>query len=335
MSTSASVGRSAPAMGYDFGNKRQYRRIIWRMFRESPYWSPSAHALLMPSSEGDEIEVALRRGFHQSHLHVVDRNPAIVAHLKRRYPLIHTYGVSVERAAERIADAGQTISFANLDLCGPIARPLLQVVEGVALSGVIENGVIAVTMLRGRERAGARELLRDAARVPNLTMDLAREHAVRYALECPVDFDGIRYPALLTHYIRSERYASTAGNQTLLWVIYEVHAAPCACLICAVRVFECVDWSVDAWLMRLAHMAACSQRELIEQGVRVTGSSASARLRRKIHRAGSNTDWYRRALDSARADNHGKHSALGQDYSILELIDAWRPGEPKGETLEE
>lgn len=160
--------RRAPKTGYDFANKRQYRRDIWatfeRGYREATHERSlaDAHFLILPSSEGAEIEQALRRGVRQAHLHCVDDNPAIVATLKRRYPEIETYGVSVERAAERIAAKGVRLAGANLDLTGSLSFPYLE-----RLARVIECGAwtdqahVAVTALRGREAAGFCGLLRD------------------------------------------------------------------------------------------------------------------------------------------------------------------------------
>lgn len=51
-----------------------------------PVPKSEASVFLMPSSEGDEVDVCLSHGFRERNLTVCDRNPAIVAHLKRRYP---------------------------------------------------------------------------------------------------------------------------------------------------------------------------------------------------------------------------------------------------------
>lgn len=175
--------RSAPRDGYDFSRKRDYRRKVWATFRDAlkrrrlPV--AESHALLMPSLEGDEIDVAINAGFRESHLHVVDHEPAVVATLKKRYPKINTYGVTASRAFERLSKTGIKIRCANLDFCSQIATPVAVEVAKIALLGHLpcrlrliddahircdfdsekyENGVfeydgavIAVSLLRGRE----------------------------------------------------------------------------------------------------------------------------------------------------------------------------------------
>jgi hypothetical protein len=146
--------RQAPSTGYNFGNKRQYRRKVWK---EAATFlrghRPTAQVMLMPSSEGAEIEVAERNGFKQSNMHVVDRNPAIVAHLKRKFPYINTYGVDVVRALRRMGDKGIVLNFANLDLCQTMGgvTPVLQEI-GDMYEPFADKNLVFVTIQRGRER---------------------------------------------------------------------------------------------------------------------------------------------------------------------------------------
>lgn len=156
--------RSAPAEGYDFGNKRQYRRDVWGIFRDlCPVPRGEADCLLMPSSEGDEIGVALSKGFREDRLHLVDRNPAIVATIKRLIaPRAETYGVDLERAASRLRC--ETLAMANLDLCGPVSPSLCATVENFSATAPFRHeSLIAVTVMRGREDRQTMQYLRDAA----------------------------------------------------------------------------------------------------------------------------------------------------------------------------
>jgi hypothetical protein len=173
--------RRAPRGGYDFARKRDYRRKVWATFRDTLKRQgvavATAHALLMPSLEGDEIEVAIDAGFREAHLHVVDNEPAIVATLKRRYPKINTYGVEAHRAFERLAKDGVTLRCANLDFCGTFSGPFVRELSQIALMGSVpcrtrataegfrldidsetltsvfaaDCAVVAVSQLRGRE----------------------------------------------------------------------------------------------------------------------------------------------------------------------------------------
>ena len=148
--------RRAPKSGYDFARKRDYRRKVWATFRR---WCNSqgiviaeAHALLMPSSEGDEIEVALNAGFREWNLHLVDANPAIVATLRRSYPRVSTYGVSVDRALSRMEATGIRLACANFDFCGQVSQPLADALEAIRSAHCFaDSSCVALTCLRGRE----------------------------------------------------------------------------------------------------------------------------------------------------------------------------------------
>jgi hypothetical protein len=155
--------RRAPAGGYDFPSKRDYRRRVWAAFRDlikkdrrAGVSVAESHAFLLPSSEGDEIEVALNCGFKEEHLHVCDSNPAIVATLKRRFRRINTYGVKASVAANRMAAKGIELTCANLDFCSQISDAFCEELSEFIGSGVLRPRVgrdkfVSVSCLRGRE----------------------------------------------------------------------------------------------------------------------------------------------------------------------------------------
>lgn len=170
--------RRAPKEGYDFARKRDYRRKVWATFRDElkrrRLSVKESHALLMPSLEGKEIEVALAAGFREQNLHVVDSEPAIVATLKRRYPRINTYGVTASRAVQRIGDDGIALRCANLDFCGQISNSYRMELGKTIMAGALgwrvtdygkkhsritctktpgfdSECIVAVSVLRGRE----------------------------------------------------------------------------------------------------------------------------------------------------------------------------------------
>lgn len=199
--------RRGPSGGYDFGLKRDYRRKVWATFRDQLKREfipiPSSHALLMPSLEGDEIETALNAGFKEQHLHIVDKEPAIVATLKRRYPRINTYGVTASRAMERLAQAGIRLRCANFDFCYQVSEPFAQELRRIAYfghytghlikpsdklplgafyladadHGVFEDvAFVAVTMLRGREP----RVWTDRVKKDDVSMDALRKLSDKY-----------------------------------------------------------------------------------------------------------------------------------------------------------
>lgn len=225
--------RRGPKTGYDFANKRHQRRVLWARFRKHCGTGRSkAQALLMPSAEGDEIDVALANGFREENLHCVDRNAAIVAHLKRRYPKIHTYGVELEAACERMGQAGVLIRVANFDLCSNVNASQIRMLMRMWLPFTVAS-LVAITMLRGRERElgaiqnfphdkpyygfDALQMGRaDVGRCQLLGLAMGRSNNDRrmHALALP----------------RSARdvgmYRSGAGTQTMLWCIYRFAEVP-------------------------------------------------------------------------------------------------------------
>ena len=253
--------RKSPAGGYDFGRKRQYRRDTWATARRRcqlfGYTVADSHALLMPSTEGDEIEVAMNNGFMEAHLHVVDRNPAIVATLKRRWPRINTYGVSVDRAASRIAAAGIRLRFANLDLCGPTSDSLALTLSSVSRSGCFdEMSSVAVTVLRGREHreftdrvSSVIDVMTDATLSTDghITDGAATRQNHRYTNLSVTDFRRLMFiawsltvagrPSRMTlpfHVVRSSSYLSTSG-QTMMWAVialYQLREEPDGTVSC-------------------------------------------------------------------------------------------------------
>lgn len=210
--------RSAPSDGYDFGSKRHYRRQVWNIFRDACKGRLStSHALLMPSAEGDEIDVALSKGFREENLHVVDRNPAIVAHLKRRYPKVNTYGVEIGRAAQRISENGVWLSVANLDLCGQVSDKQARTLSSFAVWAPMEHhGLVAVTALRGRESRGAFNLLKtQKEKYRESSLDDVRLSYMGAGLS----LHNCGTKAVL---VCEGKYKSTAGNQTMLWGCFRI-----------------------------------------------------------------------------------------------------------------
>jgi hypothetical protein len=230
-----SATRIGPATGYNGGRKRHYRRDVWATFRRAlPIPRAAAHALLMPSSEGDEVNVAIANGFRESHLHLVDDNPAIAAHLKRRFRRATCHGVNVVAAAERLARQGERLDVANLDLCGctdGVERIVREFIETDVMS---DQSVIAVTLLRGRERKfwphvnGYTLAQRDCPVPPPLVdvglaehepglNDRVRIGRVAHAIESACRPREIEF---LANVARWSTYRSEAGTQTMLWAVF-------------------------------------------------------------------------------------------------------------------
>ena len=292
--------RSAPRSGYDFGNKRQYRRTIWNTFATfCGTGRANSHALLMPSLEGDEIETAIQNGFREEHLHVVDKSAAIVATLKRRWPKLNTYGVELGRAGYRVAESGRVLSVANLDLCGPVGAATFRELASFMAARPVRRALLAVTVLRGRERPNAFGVVRCAAegrtvmctypgqerspwRLAYEALDHKLDHGritmIATALSGNVSGDGELLKATsdgldlpYTAYVsRAGTYRSSAGSQTMLWGVFKVHRVPCPCNLCIARFAAMRGASlnrsvVDAYDSRLRDLYGISLRECVSE----------------------------------------------------------------------
>lgn len=152
--------RRAPEGGYDFEAKSAFRRFVWDAIASRGMGGlRHEHVLLMPSLEGIEIDEALSRGFLQSGLHVVDSNPAIVATLRRRYPDIRTYGVGIDRAHDRVAEAGIRLFGASIDFCSNAVWSTAKILVNCSESDCWQDGArVVVNVLRGREDKLSRSL---------------------------------------------------------------------------------------------------------------------------------------------------------------------------------
>ena len=222
--------RSAPKDGYNAGFKPTQRRQVWKTLSAGLQGKPSLQVLMLPSAEGDEIAWCEGKGFRRQNIHCVDRNPAIVANLQRKYPGIQTYGVPLDQASERIHRSGTTIDVANLDLCGPVGNGLCHLLDHMSNIGLwSEYARVAVTALRGREQRDAMgEVMRRC--VAHISFDGARREVVKAALGgnmAAVFLGALRRKYAVTC-VREETYRSAAGTQTMAWWVFKLTSWECA-----------------------------------------------------------------------------------------------------------
>jgi len=194
MTVGAREARSTRAQrGYGFADKEAWRNEVWwhaSRFSASADRS-AARVFLIESLEGREIEKALRLGF--SELHVCNSNPAVVATLKRRYPMIQTYGVDAYRALRRADSLGIAFDIISLDFCSCLSEKVFETLWAAAWASAYPATFI-VNVQRGRENRDVTGIIRsesleapggmfihDAAR-EGLERDQARPRAVHTAL---------------------------------------------------------------------------------------------------------------------------------------------------------
>lgn len=245
-------GRRAPKQGYDFAAKRQYRRHVWNCFKRVAVGARHAQALLMPSKEGDEIEVAIAKGFRMSNLHVVDKNPAIVARLTCRFPGIHTYGVSAARACERIKSKGITLDCANFDFTSCISDKLSREWSAIMSSGVFnkKEAFVAVTLLRGRESRREKGFFDIVSQftppwVEHNRVNLGRYFNVRDEARIEGMIYGVICDAGCWYSVdRVGTYLSPCG-QTMLWAVIRMSRPEDPSLVVELRQLVEEEWKRD------------------------------------------------------------------------------------------
>lgn len=224
--------RKAPRGGYSFTEKAHYREQIWRRLQQSFAGDTACrNVLLMPSIEGTEIEVALAHGFNESHLYVVDANPAIVATLKRRFKSIHTYGKLASIACARIAKEGVRLDAANFDFTACVGSKLQAEVMAIAAADCFApRAYVAMTVLRGREQreftAGLHAPVGEdiLTRIEHVTYGEREVHTQDIGRLILAFGPLISTPNRLLH-IEPRKvgiYFSPAAKQTMLWAVCRI-----------------------------------------------------------------------------------------------------------------
>lgn len=240
------MNRSAPNGGYDFGNKRDYRRKIYSLFhliKNRKY----AHLLILPSLEGMEIPLAISKGFATSNIHAVDADSNVIntSLWHSKYPEINTYAMSLSNACMQIKQKGVKISAANIDLCGCAgSNKTKESLYSVASMGILNPSrfIIGLNMLRGRESIGAKYNLEREEKdyqgfwEPYLTPSIkdvwstnsqcADNDVRRLAWAISIIEAGLlnfcktscEYKNVVLSVIRSGSYKSS-NNQTLVWEV--------------------------------------------------------------------------------------------------------------------
>lgn len=226
------MSRIAPDGGYNFEAKARFRKFVWQSIASrSPWREKGQQVALMPSSEGAEIETALAAGFLESNIHAIDRNAAIVATLKRKYPSLNTYGCSIGRAHSRIGNAGVRLYGDSIDLCSNGNWRTALMLAWCSGTDCWQTGArIVVNVLRGREDALTRQmLLGDSIRTP-----WQRHIATCWSedSECrPTVHDAWRIAVLclalplhVAHVLRARAYVSSNG-QSFLTIVFKMTRA--------------------------------------------------------------------------------------------------------------
>lgn len=238
--------KGKPKSGYDFGNKKHYRRTLWNFIDNALRFKKPIRdrkVLIIDTSEAIETLFLVERGYKPENLTVVNRNPAELAWLTRRLRNDHAITGVRTIADDAFEVADDKFDVLNLDLTGPISTRLMERLKALEVKS---ESVIAVSILRGRESdAGFRQIYRWLEKLENEPDDdadltqqgaalmrsfLLGHHRCDFSDDGPSDQDFIRVFSLIPPLKIQEsinihlldfawgRYASTAGSQTMLWV---------------------------------------------------------------------------------------------------------------------
>lgn len=211
--------------GYDFGNKRQYRRIIWaEIDRRMRKPIADRHVFILDTKEGLEVEFLIRRGYRPDHIHVCNENAAQVSVLTMKLlasgaDRVNTYGVPIGKALKRIKKLGIKLDAIHADFCANLTDQLVDWLDDIR-GGSYDQTVIAVNMLRGRE-LGLWQIARDSMLRRGVKTDLAGDYARLRTVVGELS-GAMGESATCCHFhpqkLRWGSYLSTSG-QTMLWLI--------------------------------------------------------------------------------------------------------------------
>lgn len=163
-------------MNYDFPNKRQYRRTIYRYVddhcpypecpnllpttRKVPIKPPSERRLLyLESSQCEETKFLVRqRGYHPSQLYPVCDSPAVQAWIVMNAARDGISGLNVangkvEDLILEYAKKGIFFDSINLDFTGCLSIPICTALAKIGRI-IKPYTIVSITILRGREEAG-------------------------------------------------------------------------------------------------------------------------------------------------------------------------------------
>jgi hypothetical protein len=244
-----------PAGGYDFGNKRQYRRALWIEIDRRLAGIPrrARRVVILETQQGEEARFLLARGYRPELIHAVAENPAVVATMTRGLradflPDVTTHGAELLDALEAI-QREHVVHAVNLDFTSNANLRHAAWARAFRDRCLREGMVVAQTILRGREAVKEFQALRngnvitgypaaiagDAARLLIFATVLGGEHTERatYCRWHLVEPYGGRY--------------KSANTQSMLWWVATVRSHREA-----VRDGDHVARLVEPWIPRRA-----------------------------------------------------------------------------------
>ena len=155
-------------INYDSEEKEVYRERIWLNFEEQVLTNEFLQdkrqvVLLLPSYNGQEIEVALAHKFPPEKIIAVDENEYLrySAPWIKKYPNIRFYGSMIKYVGNKIKKDNLIVRAANLDLCNNFSDELISQVSHFYFSTGIFTDILtlAITTAVGREKKDSTNLM--------------------------------------------------------------------------------------------------------------------------------------------------------------------------------
>jgi len=154
-----------PSSGYSSGAKAQYRSDVWESFTDFAKATirsvSDAYAIILPSKDGEEIEVAIQYGVPEEKIICVDENPALIAasQWRKKFPRCKYYGCKISQLPEKLEEDGRRVAIANLDLCNNFSEDLLDEIQSFFKTPRYEGFNVSITVSKGRENKAVTALL--------------------------------------------------------------------------------------------------------------------------------------------------------------------------------
>lgn len=231
-----------PATGYDFGNKKAYRRTLWNLVDTALHFKKpqsTRKVLILDTSDAEETLFLIARGYRPENITVVNRNAAELAWLTRR---LHDRGINgvktIAKDVFEVVGNNPTFDAINLDLTSPMNIRLAEFLRGMS---IVDEIVIAVSVLRGRETdVIVRELYKCSREPEFTTVEQRAQREAWFQLMRSCDMSNIFGPLSDSDFMRLTillaaqkphqkeagpllrawgRYRSSAGSQTMMWTL--------------------------------------------------------------------------------------------------------------------
>jgi hypothetical protein len=158
--------RSAPKGGYDTEEKQKYREAVWAALL--PAWEACkiGHVLLLPSSEGVEIDYVISLGVPPERIIAIDKSAAVIATSKwrKKHPTVKFMATTIGECGTKLLDRGIVLAAANLDFCSNFCEDLIeQYHQFLQTAPQFSKARVAVTVAKGRESTATALLLKKFA----------------------------------------------------------------------------------------------------------------------------------------------------------------------------